>query len=59
MPDVKSLPAYYVLVVAGHGHAVSRDDEPPVRPTLSQRLRAFLAGLRPARPASVGRPRPV
>jgi hypothetical protein len=59
MPVVKSLPAYYVLIVAGHGQAVPRDEEPIGRPTIAQRLRALIAGVRAGRPVHHGRPRPA
>lgn len=49
MPAVKSLPAYYVLIVADHGHPVPDDRVPDIQPTLAQRVRARFAGLRLAR----------
>jgi hypothetical protein len=56
---VTSLPAYYVLIVAGHGHAVPRDADSFVSPTLVQRVRALFAGRLPARTVPLGRPRPA
>jgi hypothetical protein len=63
MPDVKSLPAYYVHIVAGHRDAVPQPADEVVAPTIAQRLRSRVAGLRlagrrfgrrPTRPAAAG-----